>query len=390
MAAPNWTPARVTLGTLKPWQENPRLMKKAQAKRLLDGWEALGQFQTIAVGPAGEVYDGHQRLSALISVHGAKYEVAAMQSDRPLTDEERRRLVFAANEPAGQWDADKLASWDTAQVLEWAGVDAPAWADQKREVAMWGEMLAASEAEAGDGDAAPQTDRAEELREKWQTERGQLWAIGPHRLLCGDSTDAGDVGRVMGGEKAGACITDPPYGLGDDKSFNDDRPDYEDGEPFDLTLLDLSMPFVVWGGNYYSALPMERNKIGWVVWDKRPNLEGEKRESADRIFGQHFEIAVTNIGALRGKMLRHRWGGFYGSEEIHHKTQKSLALITDCVAASEGVVIDYFAGSGTTLVACQNLGRVCRAIEISEAYTAVILQRMSDAFPDLDIHRIDE
>jgi len=141
MTAPTWNPTRVTLGSLRPWQDNPRLMKKAQAKRLLEGWGALGQFQTVAVGPGGEVYDGHQRLSALLSVHGAGYELAALQSDRALTDDERRRLVFAANAPAGQWDADKLASWDTAQVLEWAGVDAPAWADQKREVAMWGAML---------------------------------------------------------------------------------------------------------------------------------------------------------------------------------------------------------------------------------------------------------
>ena len=145
MTAPAWTPCRVTLGELKPWSENPRLMKKAQAKRLLDGWEALGQFQTIAIGPRGEVYDGHQRLSALLSVHGAAYDVAALRSDRALTDDERRRIVFAANAPAGNWDGDKLAGWDTAKVLDWAGVDTAAWGDQKREVAMWGEMLAASE-----------------------------------------------------------------------------------------------------------------------------------------------------------------------------------------------------------------------------------------------------
>lgn len=184
-------------------------------------------------------------------------------------------------------------------------------------------------------------------------------------------------------------MTDPPYGIGDRKSFNDHHPDYEDGKPFDLELLDLSIPFVIWGGNYYEPLPMPRNKIGWVVWDKRPNLEGEKRESADRIFGQHFEIAITSVSGLRGKILRHTWGGYYGSEEILHKTQKPLALFVDCVKETDGDVIDYFSGSGTTLVACQNLSRQCRAIELSPAYCAVILQRMADAFPNIKIERIE-
>jgi len=228
-------------------------------------------------------------------------------------------------------------------------------------------------------DAEPQIDRAEELRVKWGVETGQLWRLGDHRLICGDCTDKDVVERVMGGEKAGAVVTDPPYGLGETKSFNDYHLDYEDREPFDLTLLDLSAPFVIWGGNYYECLPDKRNKIGWIVWDKRPNLEGEKRERADRRFGQHFEIAITSIGDLRGKMYRQRWGGFYGSQEIYHKTQKPPELFKWCIEPTEGFVVDYFCGSGTAILACENLGRKCRAVEISPAYVAVALERWATA-----------
>lgn len=210
-----------------------------------------------------------------------------------------------------------------------------------------------------------------------------------HRLLVGDCTVRENVERLMGGERAGLCLTDPPYGLGGAKSFNDNHADYEDEEPFSLSLLDLSMPYVVWGGNYYEPLPEARNKIGWIVWDKRPNLDGEKRERADRRFGQHFEIAITNVGALRGKMLRHTWGGYYGSEEILHKTQKPVKLFEDCVKETNGTIVDYFGGSGTTIIAAQNLGRRCYAMEISPAYCAVILQRFADAFPQLEIKRIE-
>ena len=84
-----WTPCTVTLGELQPWERNPKRLSKAQAARLLASWETLGQFQTLAIGPAGEVYDGHQRLSALLKLHGPRYTVQALRSDRPLTERER-------------------------------------------------------------------------------------------------------------------------------------------------------------------------------------------------------------------------------------------------------------------------------------------------------------
>ena len=99
----NWQNVTIKLSTLKPWEHNPRTMTKAQAKRLLKSWNELGQFQTIAIGPGGEVYDGHQRLSALLTAHGAAYEIEARQSDRALTDEERRQLTISANIAAGSW-----------------------------------------------------------------------------------------------------------------------------------------------------------------------------------------------------------------------------------------------------------------------------------------------
>ena len=70
-----WTNCTATLGALKPWADNPRFSTKKQARALLNSWRDLGQFQTIAIGPDGEVYDGHQRLSALLTVHGADYPI---------------------------------------------------------------------------------------------------------------------------------------------------------------------------------------------------------------------------------------------------------------------------------------------------------------------------
>lgn len=116
-----WTPTKARLGDLKPWEKNPRRMRKEEAERLLRSWQALGQFATIAIGPDGEVYDGHQRLTALLNAYGPDYEVMALQSSRPLTTEERQRLTLYANNPAGEWVWEELARWPVEVLAEGFG-----------------------------------------------------------------------------------------------------------------------------------------------------------------------------------------------------------------------------------------------------------------------------
>ena len=124
-----WANVTRTLGELKPWELNPRFSTKAQAQRLLDSWKALGQFATVAIGPPEEgtalypVYDGHQRLSALLTLYGPEYAIDARQASRPLTDAEHRQLVIAANLAVGAWDWNILAAWPAQELTAW-GMDA--------------------------------------------------------------------------------------------------------------------------------------------------------------------------------------------------------------------------------------------------------------------------
>ena len=209
-----WRNIKVKLGWLQPWGHNPRQSTKKQASRILESFNAFGQVQTVAVGPAFDVYDGHQRLSALLTLHGADYEIDARQSSRALTDDERRRLVIALHAGAqGAWDWDALGGWDET-LLASAGMDAELLEQMNRDAIALREMLSASDAaNASDADAEPQMDKADELRKKWGVQRGQAWQLGEHRLMCGDSTSAGDVARLMKGEKASLVFTDPPYGV---------------------------------------------------------------------------------------------------------------------------------------------------------------------------------
>lgn len=251
-------------------------------------------------------------------------------------------------------------------------------------------------------DAEPQIDRAAELNEKWQVKTGDLWQIGEHRLLCGDSTKREDVERVMQGEKAGAIITDPPYGmklnadyssLTSDKSFGKGRhhePVIGDDKPFDASAVigcDCKEQF--WfGADYYAkTLGDTENTGAWLVWDKRLT------ESADLMYGSCFELVWSKQKHKRD-ILRHKWAGFFTEGEkrdFTHPTEKPVSLISDLIGlcADADIFYEPFCGSGTTMVACQNLSRKCRAIEISPNYCAVILERMATAFPELTIGRIE-
>ena len=122
-----WTNTRVRLGDLEPWERNPKTISKRNAERLLRSWDEMGQVQTVAIGPAPNplpVYDGHQRLSALLARYGVDYEVDARQSNRRLTEDERARLVLLLHTgTTGAWDWSELAAWDET-LLQDCGFDA--------------------------------------------------------------------------------------------------------------------------------------------------------------------------------------------------------------------------------------------------------------------------
>ena len=134
MADVTWQPITVHLSALVPWDRNPKTISKTHAARLLDLWQRLGQFQTIAIGPAGEVYDGHQRLSVLKAAHGAQFEVTALQADRALTEKEREELTVAAHVgTTGQFNWDELSGWDVDELQTW-GFDAETLRDWRSDL----------------------------------------------------------------------------------------------------------------------------------------------------------------------------------------------------------------------------------------------------------------
>ena len=121
-----WTPVKIKLGQIQPWTDNPRMSTKAQAQRLIKSERRLGQIQTLAIGPMIDgkypLYDGHQRVSSWLTVKTPDFEVMALQSNRPLTDDERREVAVLLHTATGSWDWNALSGWSAADLREW-GMD---------------------------------------------------------------------------------------------------------------------------------------------------------------------------------------------------------------------------------------------------------------------------
>lgn len=123
-----WTPVTIRLGQIEPWSDNPRMSTKAQAERLIQSERELGQVQTVAVGPVQDngkhpLYDGHQRVSAWFTIKGADFELTALQSNRPLTEDERRKMAVLLHTATGGWNWDKLSGWRVGELKEWGLVN---------------------------------------------------------------------------------------------------------------------------------------------------------------------------------------------------------------------------------------------------------------------------
>lgn len=268
-------------------------------------------------------------------------------------------------------------------------------------------------------DAEPQIDRAEELRQKWGVESGQLWRLPSrtpgqeHRLICGDCTDGDVVGRVMGGKQARLVMTSPPYWVGKDyenENTWDDIVRFIERCSARLAAACSHRIVINTGAPPAARLTGERAHTRllldeWIrelkqhgflmryvrIWAKRGGLAHTAPQSD--CIDQHWEfVAVfyrpeTYEGQRR---LGEKWAtdgiwdDFSGEMSSHghiaafplEMPDRNIRLYTD-----EGhSVYEPFLGSGTTLIAAENLSRQCRGVEISPGYVAVALQRYLDTF----------
>jgi hypothetical protein len=360
---------------LIPYARNAKKHDAAQVSKLAGSIREFGFNNPVLIDKDNGIIAGHGRVMA-----AQKLELKDVPCIRlgHLTDTQRRAYILADNRLAevnSGWDEELLK-------LEIKDID---WGELK-EISVddfqFGEIDFGEEKEepVSDADAEPQIDKAEELRAKWGVEPGQLWELGDHRLLCGDSTKKEDVDRVMGGEKAKLCLTDPPYGIGEAYQVADTENNLEKILPLFLPLAQkVSEVILLTPGNrhmwkypkpewvlaWFVQAGVGANPWGFTSWNaifaygKDPYLQNRKGSRPDA-------FVKTEV-----------------SEKTGHPTPKPIGVwnwMLERGSLQKGdFVFDPFLGSGTTIIACEQLGRKCRAIEISPAYVAVAIQRWADA-----------
>lgn len=373
----------VKLTNVKANPNNPRVIRDEKFAKLkqsiIDFPEMLEKRPLVCFTDTDGkfvVLGGNMRLKALSDI-GAK-EIPIILAD-DWTAEQRAQFLIKDNVGFGEWDWEQLANeWDAQQLADW-GLDLP--------------PMEVQELEAEDDNY--------EMPDEVQTDivLGDLFEIGEHRLLCGDSTDSDQVARLMNGEKADMVFTDPPYGMNFIKNsgvLNKKYKQYE-GEENQNTYLDafnlwvnMADMQIWWGGNFVAHnLPQSTY---WISWNKQGDNMKAGGPSSDQ---SDCEIAWTNLNYKKIKQYQHVWAGWFRqgnkTEELNkkiHPSQKPVALFkyifTDHPADK---IADPFLGSGSTMVAAHQLKRKCYGMELDPKYCQVIIDRMLKLDPTLEVKR---
>ena len=382
---------------IKPNPNNPRIIKDNKFKQLVKSIQDFPQMlelRPIVIDENNMVLGGNMRLKACIEA--GLTDVPVKQAN-DLTEEQKKEFIIKDNVGFGEHNWDELANdWDVDLLTEW-GLDIPNF-DAK--------VLEAEEDDFAVPNGGIETDIV----------LGDLFEIGEHRLLCGDSTDSDQVAKLMNGQKADMVFTDPPYGMFLNADYSDMDSKFKgskggnkydniigDNEDFKPELVNTIFAIFndvkeifIWGADYFAELIPNKNDGSWIVWDKRANGNDDIDEdkSSDKMYGSTFELCWSKNRHKR-EIARIKWAGIFGMEKEDtkkrvHPTQKPTLLANwffNKWGKDNDLVADLYLGGGTTMVASHNTKRKCFGMELDPKYCQVIVDRMKKLDPTLIIKK---
>lgn len=382
------------LDELTPFENNAKIHTDKDVDVIANSIKEFGMNDPIGIwGEKNIIVEGHGRLLALKKLGYEK--VPCIRLDH-LTDEQRRMYTLTHNKSAelSEWDFEKLE-----QEMKQLEFELSNFGFDEKELMV--EFNKNKETEEDDFDVE------ENLPEEPTVKRGQLWKLGNHYLMCGDSTNKEDVEKLMQGNKADLVFTDPPYGMNLDTDYSSMKNKLEFAKEKNVTggkkhaqgFVDEFKPELIktvfdnfgyckeiflWGADYFAELLENKNDGSWIVWDKRANGNNNIDEdySSDKMYGSCFELCWSKKKHKRD-IARVKWAGVFGTEQEfdhkrHHPTQKPIKLVEwflNKYSDEQNKVVDLFGGSGSTLIACEQLNRQCFTMELDEKYCDVIIKR---------------
>ena len=373
------------ISVLKPAEYNPRKKLKPgdkEYKKIKDSIEEFGFADPLVVNADMTIIGGHQRLNVAVDLGYTEVPCAVVDVDKT----REKALNIALNKITGEWDeqmlADLLTDLKEADYdLDFTGFDAP-------EVDALFSNIYDKKVKEDDFDVD------KELKQPCFSQLGDLWLLGRHRVICGDSTGEEIYTRLMDGEKANLILTDPPYNVDVEetagKIMNDNMGD-QDFYNFLLSAyrcmhanLADDGSIYVWhadteGINFRTAFKDAGFYLSgcciWVKnalvlgrspyqWRHEPCLFGWKQKGKHQWYGDRKQTTVWEYDKPRSSK--------------DHPTMKPVNLMSYPIKNStmtNGIVLDPFLGSGSTLIACCETDRVCRGIELDPKFVDCIVKR---------------
>lgn len=379
------------LSELNPAKYNPRKALKPgdpEFEKLKRSITEFGYVELIVVNVANNntVISGHQRLAVLKDIGETEVECVVVE----LNDADEKALNVAMNKVSGEWDVDKLADlMDSLKELDYdlgkTGFDPP-------EIEQLFNQVHDKDIKEDDFDIE------EELNQPTFSKLGDLWILGKHRIVCGDSTKPETYQLLMDGEKANLLLTDPPYLVAysniSGSIKNDDLSDKEGYEflknafaCFKGNLADDSAAYVFYATSksrvFYDAFEDAGFRVSCgLVWRKdrlvlsrtdyqqnfEPVIYGWKKDGKHTWYGDRKQTTCFDFDRPKSSK----------AEGEGHPTAKPVPLMAYLIKQStmtNGIVLDGFHGSGSTMIACEQLDRKCRAVELDEKFVDVQVKR---------------
>lgn len=378
----------VKLADIHEFDGNPRQIKKDDFERLkksLKEFPEMLDVREIVIDEDGAILGGNQRYKALLANGETEATVKQVVG---WSEAKKREFVIKDNIANGEWDMDTLANqWDDLPLNEW-GMEID-WEEPKDEIV---------------------EDEVPEPPEEPKAKLGDIYQLGEHRLMCGDSTKPEDVEKLMGSDKADMVFTDPPYGVsytekneylnrigGGDRLTNPIENDsMEPTDMYDFWVKSFTlmhehtsdrMAYYITapqGGDLLLLLLQAVRDSGFmlkhqIIWNKNNHVLGRcdynyKHEPI--IYG--WKIGGTHNFIGGSKYKTSVWDIPKPLHNDLHPTMKPIELIIACLQdnSEKGyAVIDLFGGSGSTLIACEQLDRKCYMMELDPHYVDVIIER---------------
>jgi len=384
----NWWHTTIKISELKEYKHNPRKIGDKELAKLTSHIKEDGYHQRIIVNNDYTIIGGHQRKKALLAAgYTEDSAIEVLVSNRQLTEKELDRINVRDNLPFGEYDLDILA--ERFELGELVDIGIP-----EEMLRGFGEddILTSEEDQVGI-----------EIPEEPKAKLGDIYILGSHRLMCGDSTNPQHVGRLLDGAEPILMVTDPPYGInyepewrneakkGNNSSrvgavLNDER--YDWSEAYSLFTGDVAY---VWHSDKYShkfAESIENcgfDLINLIIWSKNRFIlsRGDYHHQYEPLWyavrkgkthnwqGKRDQSTIWEIDSYSG-------GAGDGEEQTNHGTQKPLECMLRPILNNSKIgqgVYDPFGGSGTTLIACEKSKRKCYMMELSPAYVDMIINR---------------